>query len=69
MKTNTYSNMTFTSHSQMPKILPYLDSIPVTVTGFHRARAKKKQISSFVHFYVKDRHFDCLWNRPANYLN
>ncbi len=51
----------------LPKIKPYEGRLPRFLIPFHQAR-KAAYRQAFVHFYIDDYSYECLWNTPDRYL-
>jgi len=51
----------------MPTIEPYNGKLPQSLVPFHQARRAVNH-QAFVHFYIDDYFFECMWNNPMRYL-
>ena len=57
----------FSSKYEFP-LLAKSDAKPTEAIPFHNA-AKKAMPDRWIHFYTHDRHFECVWNNPQQYLS
>ena len=60
-------NPSATGLLEMPTIEPYSGKLPRFLIPFHQARSSACH-QAFVHFYIDDYSFECLWNNPNQYL-
>lgn len=52
---------------EMPTIEPFSGKLPRFLVPFHQARRSASH-QAFIHFFIDDYSFECLWNNPERYL-
>lgn len=60
-------NQSHAGRYDLPTIEPYSGRMPRFLIPFHQARTAKDHMA-FVHFFIDDYSFECLWNKPERYL-
>ena len=60
-------NPSATSLLEMPTIEPFSGKLPRFLVPFHQARSSTNH-QAFIHFFIDDYSFECLWHNPDRYL-
>lgn len=60
-------NPTASGFLELPTIEPYSGKLPRFVVPFNQARCAGSH-QAFIHFYIDDYLFECLWTNPERYL-
>ena len=69
-KSYLLKNASFTGVFELPTLKGYFGDLPKGVISFPEARKNKKwEPDNWVHFYVDDDQFQCIWNSPKHYLS